>query len=78
MMTNDWCRTLEMERPTLETVIDHPEANTYALLLARAGCADDARGGRDAFRESWHRLTVTRAVLAEAVSTRSAAGVSRR
>ena len=32
-MTNDWCRVLGIEPPTLETVAHHREANTFALLL---------------------------------------------
>lgn len=32
-MTNDWCRTLGIEPPTLDAVAHHREANTFALLL---------------------------------------------
>lgn len=32
-MTNDWCRTLGIEAPTLAAVAHHREANTFALLL---------------------------------------------
>lgn len=32
-MTNDWCRTLGIEPPTLDAVANHREANTFALLL---------------------------------------------
>jgi len=32
-MTNDWCRALGIEPPTLEAVAHHREANTFALLL---------------------------------------------
>ena len=32
-MTNDWCRTLGIEPPTLPAVVHHREANTFALLL---------------------------------------------
>jgi hypothetical protein len=31
-MTNDWCRTLDIEPPTLDAVAHHQEANTFALL----------------------------------------------
>ena len=30
---NPWCRTLGIERPKLEAVALHPEANTYSLLI---------------------------------------------
>jgi hypothetical protein len=32
-MTNDWCRTLGIEPPTLDAVAHHREANTFAHLL---------------------------------------------
>ena len=32
-MTNDWCRTLGIEPPTLAAVVHHREANTFALRL---------------------------------------------
>ncbi len=33
MTPNDWCQTLGIERPKLEAVANHREANTFALLL---------------------------------------------
>jgi hypothetical protein len=33
MMPKDWCQTLGIERPKLEAVANHREANTFALLL---------------------------------------------
>src|SRR5262249_2904006 len=33
MMPKDWCQTLGIERPKLEAVGNHREANTFALLL---------------------------------------------
>src|SRR4051812_34686935 len=30
---NDWCRTLGIEPPRLESVANHRDANTFALLL---------------------------------------------
>lgn len=32
-MAKDWCQTLGIERPTLEAVANHREANTFSLLL---------------------------------------------
>ena len=32
-MTNPYCETLGIEQPLLEAVKDHPEANTYALMM---------------------------------------------
>lgn len=36
-MTNDWCRTLGIEPPTLTVVAHHREANTFALLRCCRG-----------------------------------------
>jgi len=33
MTTNDWCQALGIERPNLETVAEHRDANFFALLL---------------------------------------------
>jgi hypothetical protein len=30
---NDWCRSLDIEVPSLASVKDHTEANTYSLLI---------------------------------------------
>ncbi len=33
MSSNDWCRTLGIERPSVDAVASHPEASSYTLLI---------------------------------------------